>query len=99
MTVAEQLEVLTGPDNILIVRGAETETAQEIIYKGYKGQIRHETIADEIMEAEVKKFRISPDISHKNWREKGLLPPIEPDKTPDYSFSDLQMTLYYKIII
>lgn len=99
MTVEEQLAVIASPDNIMIVQDAEKEKDQEVIYKGYKGLISYEKLPDGIMEREVKKLRIYMDTCHKNWRGEGLLPPIEPEKTPNYSFSDLQVTIYRKIII
>jgi hypothetical protein len=30
-------------------------------------------------------------------KKRGLMPPMDPDMTPMYSFSDLQMRLYYDI--
>lgn len=48
---------------------------------------------------EVKSLRVTPEIRHKEWKTKGLMPPIEPDKLPQYSFSDLRMDLYYAIYI
>ena len=48
---------------------------------------------------EVKKFRAVPEITHKRWKELGLMKPLEPDQTAQYKFSDLQMSLYYTIYI
>lgn len=48
---------------------------------------------------EVKKFRAVPEITHRRWKELGLLKPLEPDQTAQYKFSDLQMSLYYTIYI
>ena len=47
----------------------------------------------------VKKFSVFPEIRHKRWKELNLIKPIEPDETPEFSFSDLQMNLYYTIYI
>lgn len=99
MTVRDILEVINNSDNLLIVRDAECESKQETIYKGYKALLAHDPVADAVMDAQVKKFRASPEIRHKEWESRGLMPPMEPEKTPDFCFSDLQMTLYYKIII
>lgn len=99
MTVRDFLEVIHNSDNLLIVRDAECESKQETIYKGYKALLIHNPVADAVMGAEVKRFRASPEIRHREWESRGLMPPMEPEKTPDYCFSDLRMTLYYKIII
>jgi hypothetical protein len=48
---------------------------------------------------EVRKFRVVPEINHKQWRELNLMRPLEPNETPDFSFSDLQMSIYYTIYI
>lgn len=48
---------------------------------------------------QVKKFRAIPEITHKKWKELNLMRPLEPDETPDFSFSDLQQKLYYTIYI
>lgn len=40
-----------------------------------------------------------PEITHRRWKELGLMKPLEPDQTTQYKFSDLQMSLYYTIYI
>lgn len=99
MTVRDFLEIIHNSDNLLIVRDAESESKQEILYKGYKALLAHDPVADAVLDAQVKRFRASPEIRHREWKGRGLMPPMEPEKTPDFRFSDLQMTLYYKIII
>ena len=99
MTVRDFLEIIHNSDNLLIVRDAESEAGQETIYKGYKALLVHDPVADAVLDAQVKRFRASPEIRHKDWESRGLMPPMEPEKTPDFRFSDLRMTLYYKIII
>lgn len=99
MTVREFLGLICNSDNLLIVRDAESEAGQETIYKGYKALLEHDPVADAVLDAQVKRFRVYPEIRHREWKDRGLIPPMEPEKTPDFRFSDLQMTLYYKIII
>lgn len=48
---------------------------------------------------EIKKFRCTLDITHKEWRQRGLIAPLEPDKLATYQFSDLQTELYYEIYL
>ena len=50
-------------------------------------------------EREVKEFRCVLDITHKEWKERGLIAPLEPDKLATYQFSDLQAELYYEIYL
>ncbi len=59
----------------------------------------HTEIYADIREDTVKKFRAAPEIKHKKWKELNLMSPMQPEATPDYKFSDLQMTLYYTIYI
>ena len=99
MTVRDFLEIIHNSDNLLIVRDAENESKQETIYKGYKALLAHDPVADAVLDAQVKRFRASPEIRHREWKDRGLMPPMEPEKMSDFRFSDLQMTLYYKIII
>ena len=47
----------------------------------------------------MKKFSAVPELRHKEWKQRGLMAPMEPDETPDYGFSDLEMKLYYTIYI
>ena len=99
MTVRDFLEIIHNSDNLMIVRDAESESKQETIFKGYKALFAHDPVADAVLDAQVKRFRAYPEIRHREWKDRGLMPPMEPEKTPDFRFSDLQMTLYYKIII
>lgn len=91
ITVREFLKTLIGPDRIKIVKD------EEILFIGWRADERQ--IPPEYLEAEMKLFRSEPEIRHKEWKKRGLMPPLEPDQTPDFSFSDLEMKLYYKICI
>lgn len=79
--------------------------AKQRVYVGYLAAFKpfadHE-ISEEYRkysEHEVKKFRAVPEITHRRWKELGLMKPLEPDQTAQYKFSDLQMSLYYTIYI
>ncbi|NCB92891.1 MAG: hypothetical protein EOM40_10100 [Clostridia bacterium] len=86
---------MTNPDRMRLQRdneqiyvgfvGAFTEDARERI--GVSGK------------EEVKKLRAVPELRHREWKERGLMQPTQPEETPDYKFSDLQLTLYYDIYI
>ena len=84
------MTILQNPDRIRIVKGGRD------LFVGFMGQMEEEDrqkYADEI----VKRIKGAPEIRHRKWKEKGLMSPLLPDQTADYSFSDLQMTLYHVI--
>lgn len=91
ITVREFLKTLTGPDRTKIVKD------KEILFVGYRADGKE--IPPECLDAEMKLFRSEPEIRHREWKKRGLMPPLEPDQTPDFKFSDLEMKLYYKICI
>lgn len=94
MKVKELLDVVTNPTMLRIMRGKKD------LYTGYKGMVHYEHGNEpEWMEETVKKFAAVPEIRHKQYREKGLTEPLLPEEMPQYSFSDLMMTLYYTITI
>lgn len=91
ITVKEFLKKLQGMDRIKIVK------EDKPIFMGWRAD--EGEIPPEYLEAEMTSFRIEPEIRHKEWKRRGLMPPLQPEQTPDYSFSDLEMKLYYKICI
>lgn len=99
MTVEEFIGTLESSDRLRIIEGKAE------VYVGYLAAFKpfadHE-ISEEYRkysEHEVKKFRAVPEITHRRWKELGLMKPLEPDQTAQYKFSDLQMSLYYTIYI
>ena len=40
-----------------------------------------------------------PEINRKDAKKLGLIEPLHPEDTPAYSFSDLELRLYYEIVI
>lgn len=93
MTVKEQIAVFDSAVRLQIMKD-ETE-----LYLGYLANLQYCQDIEAILEAEVKKFKAIPEIKHRKWKEKHLMKPLEPNETPQYSFSDLQMSLYYTIYI
>lgn len=70
------------------------------MFVGFLGVLRLKTeLFDSIKGETVRKFRSVMEITHKRWKELNLMRPLEPDETPDFSFSDLQMSLYYTFYI
>lgn len=52
-----------------------------------------------LMAEEVTRLKKKVDITHKRYKELGLMQPLHPEETPNYSFSDLQLTIYREIIL
>lgn len=94
MTVGDFFETIENPDRARIVRQGED------VFVGFLGVLRLKTeLFDSIKGETVRKFRSVMEITHKRWKELNLMRPLEPDETPDFSFSDLQMSLYYTFYI
>ena len=94
ITVEQILNLMSNPDTVLIEEDGRT------IFAGFLGVFREYSPEYEaVKDRPVKRVSIKTDISHKKWKELGLLSPLEPDKLPEYSFSDLQMTIYRLIQI
>jgi len=53
----------------------------------------------QFMDCEVLHFNITHEVSHKNYKKLGLIPPFRPDLTPEYMFRDLMQKTYYDIHI
>lgn len=94
MTVGDFLATIMNPDRVRIVQ------QDKDVFVGFLGSLRLSTKTyEEIKDREVVQFRAVPEIRHKRWKELNLMRPLEPEETPDYCFSDLQMKLYYTIYI
>ena len=48
---------------------------------------------------EVVRFFACPEIRHRMWEERGLLPPYEPEITRQYEFADLTILMYYNVYV
>lgn len=93
MTLEEVLEKMAEPDRIRIMK------EKKEVYAGYVGCFKYEAVYKKYLKAKVERLGVTLDITHKRYKEKGLMPPLHPEHTPDYSFSDLQTTLYFKITL
>ena len=62
-----------------------TPVCQEDLFKYQDCQVMH--------------FDTVHEVSHKEYKEKGLLPPFRPDLTAEYEFTDIQQKTYYDIYI
>lgn len=94
MTVKDFCGVISEASRMRIRRGKED------LYVGYLGVMKHDgEIYERIQDMEVKHFAADPELNHREWKQRKLMPPLLPNETPDYSFRDLQLTLYYTLEI
>lgn len=93
MKLREFLTVFEQSDRLRIVKN------EKDVYTGFLALMAHAGNMEALMDAEVKRFRPTPEIRHKEWQKRGLMAPLQPQETPDYSFSDLQMNLYNTIYL
>lgn len=91
MTMKDIMPYLQNPDRMQVFKDGEE------IFTGYKASLEMQQMTSKLMDMEVESFRAIPEIKHKKWNELGLMKPLMPEETPEYSFSDLQLTLYYTI--
>ena len=96
MTLQNIVDLLENPDRLRIIKDKED------LFVGWRATLvmdKENEIMQQYSETEVKKFRVIPEIRHKQWQQKGLMQPLQPEVLAEYSFSDLQMSLYYTIYI
>ena len=93
MTLADIAGVMSGQDRVRIIKGKAE------LYAGYLGNLVHMAEYEAHMAEEVIRIKETIDITHKRYKELGLMKPLHPEETPNYSFSDLQQTIYREIIL
>ncbi len=94
MILEEFVKLLENSDRMRIVKD------EKEVFVGWLAiLVMHNEMYEEIRMDAVKKFRAVPEIRHRQWKERNLMKPIEPDETPEFLFSDLQMDLYYTIYL
>lgn len=94
MTLEEFAKLLENSDRLRILKD-ENE-----VFVGWLAMlVMHNETYEKIRTNAVKKFRAIPEIRHRQWKERNLMKPLEPDETPEFLFSDLQMNLYYTIYL
>lgn len=80
-------------DRVRITKGSNE------LFAGYLGNLVHMAEYEALMAEEVTRLKEKVDITHKRYKELGLMQPLHPEETPNYSFSDLQLTIYREIIL
>lgn len=95
MRVSELTPFLTGPTRLRVWRG------KDMLACNYFGAIDSDADMRAIFKADpqIEKFSVTPEITHREWKERGLMKPMEPEIARTYEFKDLQMLLYYDIYV
>lgn len=98
MTLEQIVDSVRQPQHWIIYDGKER------IFIGWSWDLKddklepkHGELYEKHKHREVDDFAFHIDISHKQWKEKGLMQPLMPEDTPQYSFADLQQTIYYEV--
>ena len=99
MTLEDFVKVIDNADRLRVLQGGKEVfvglLALLVPVHGHGGNEVYESIRRE----EVRKFRAVPEIRHKKWEELNLMRPLQPEEMPEFSFSDLQMSLYYTLYL
>lgn len=88
MTVGEIAEV-SRPSSLVWIEKDGVVLFTDWLYK----------IPEELKAETIKEFTFYPEIRRKDWKKRGFISPMQPEVIADYRFSDLEMKLYYKMII
>lgn len=94
MALEEFVKLLENSDRLRILKDGKE------VFVGWLAMlVMHNEMYERMRTDAVKKFKAIPEIRHRQWKERNLMKPLEPDETPEFLFSDLQMNLYYTIYI
>ena len=95
MAVKDFIALLHNSDRLRIMQDGKE------VFVGYLSTLLTDRtcIYNTVRDCVMKEFREVPEIRHKQWQERGLMEPLMKHEFAEYSFSDLQMSLYYTIII
>lgn len=94
MTVKDIMTLLESPDRVRVIKDGEE------IYNQYFANMEvDKDIVAQIGDAEVKRFRAIPEITHRKYKERGLIAPMKPEETPDYSFRDLRKIIIVAAVV
>ncbi len=94
MALEEFVKLLENSDRLRILKD------EKEVFVGWLAMlVMHNEMYERMRTDAVKKFRAVPEIRHRQWKERNLMRPLEPDETPEFLFSDLQMNLYYTIYL
>lgn len=99
VTLNDLLNFFAGSDRVRFFRDGRC------LYTGYLGMVNSSSAGHGLEEIgltgdeEVKGCRVKLEIRHREWKERGLMEPLEPEELPQYRMADLQMDVYHIITI
>lgn len=93
MKLGDVLKLLSDQDRLRIIKGGKD------VYIGFLANIDRAEANTLTGNEEVKQLRADIELRHRQWKDKNLMPPLEPQYTAQYKFSDLEMKLYYNIVL
>lgn len=107
MKLSEQLKVIATTDRIRIIQGQRGNREPQfnpdvrILYCGNMGSLEYSEDKTDFLaqDPEVNRMVAHMEVRHKQFKERGLIPPYEPEITRMYEFKDLVVFLYYDIYI
>lgn len=107
LRLSQLLEVINEGARIRIIRGRrgnrepQFEPGNKILFCNYKCMLSYSDDATAFLadDPQVKEIVFNQEIRHKEYRERGLFPPYEPELTREYEFKDLTVFLYYDVYI
>lgn len=80
MKLREFLTVFEQSDRLRIVKN------EKDVYTGFLALMAHAGNMETLMDAEVKRFRPTPEIRHKEWQKRGLMAPLNRRKRRNIPF-------------
>ncbi len=99
MTLEEFVRVIDNSDRLRIIKD------EQEVYVGFLALLAPvygwdgNEVYKRMRNDEVKKFRAIPEVCHKKWKDLNLMRPLQPEETPDFSFSDMRFSVYYTIYL
>lgn len=105
MKVYELLEVLQG--GIPTVRIIDANAPQDnnrdmkgVLLCDFLDNLSHKMLNwQKYRDFDVTRFKVQHEVSHKRYKELGLIPPYRPDLTAEYELGELNQKTYYDIYI
>lgn len=102
LVTVEEMRAITGNGDRWIVYDGDN-----IIFTGWIWELsdnlingkKESELFKRIKNREVKRFKFHLEITHRKWKEKGLMKPLMPEETQQYLYSDLQESVFYEVHI
>lgn len=88
MKIKEFLDITAKSNRVKILEN------EAIIWVGWACEV-----PERLKEKNIQRFSVEPEIRCRNWKECGLMAPLQPEELAEYQFADMEVKLYYKIII